>query len=157
MSSARRAAALLALAAVPWSIQRFAAGGVTLLFPWGLVTTRPPTVTTLYEFLFVYTTGLPEFILAWPLSVGLYALALASGAAGLLVGREDPRVTGGLLVAAGIAQVTVASGFSVQPGRAAYPVGTAALWAVAWRVYWPAVRADRAGAVGTEAGATDEE
>lgn len=139
MPTGRRAfAALLALVAVPWSVQRFATGDVTLLFPWGLVNTNPPTVTTLYGYLFVYTAGLPEFILAWPLSVGLYALALGSAAAGLLVGREDVRVTGGLLVAAGIAQLTVASGFSLQPARVAYPLGTAALWAVAWLVYRPA-------------------
>lgn len=156
----RALAALLALAAVPWSVQTYAAGGATLLFPWGLVNASPPTVTTLPAYLFVYTAGLPEFILAWPLSVGLYALALASAVVGLAAGREDPRLTGGLLVAAGIAQLTVASGFSVQPGRAAYPLGTAALWAVAWRVYWSAVRAGRGrpgnrrgtGAEGSESG-----
>jgi len=139
----RAVATLLALAAVPWSVQTFAAGGVTLLFPWGLVNTDPPTATTLFDYLFVYTVGLPDYILAWPLSTGLYALAVGSGVAGLATGREDARVTGGLLVLAGLAQVSVALGFSVQPGRVAYPVGTAALWTVAWRVYWPAVREGR--------------
>lgn len=141
MSTGRRGlVAVLALAAVPWSVQTFAAGGVTLLFPWGLVNADPLGVTTLYHFLFVYTAGLPDFVLAWPLSVALYLLALASAGLGAAVDREDARVTGGLLVLAGVAQLSVASGFSFQPGRTAYPLGTAALWAVAWRVYWPAVR-----------------
>ncbi|MFB6079911.1 MAG: TIGR04206 family protein [Haloferacaceae archaeon] len=141
MPSGRRAvAALLALAAVPWWVQTFAGGDVTLLFPWGMVNLWPFAVTTLYHYLFVYTTGLPGFILAWPLSVGLYLLALGSAIGGAVLGREDVRVTGGLLVLAGIAQLSVARGFSVQPTRTAYPLGTAALWAVAWLWYWPAVR-----------------
>lgn len=140
VSTGRRVAALLALAAVPWSVQTVPGRAVTLLFPWGLVTLDPPGATTLYHFLFVHTAGLPAYVLAWPLSVGLYLLALASGTAGLVAGREDARVTGGLLVLAGIAQLSVASGFSFQPSRTAYPLGTAALWLVAWRYYWPAVR-----------------
>ncbi|MFB6304358.1 MAG: TIGR04206 family protein [Haloferacaceae archaeon] len=142
-ASDRRVLAVLALAAVPWSVQVFAARDATLLFPWGLVNTNPLQVTTLYHYLFVYTAGLPDFILAWPLSVALYLLALVSAGVGRLAGREDPRVTGGLLVLAGVAQLSVASGFSVQPGRVAYPVGTGALWLVAWWVYWPAVAAGR--------------
>lgn len=144
MPTGRRGFALaLSVLAVPWSVQAFGAGDVTLLFPWGLVNTNPLQVTTLPRYLFVYTAGLPEFILAWPLSVVLYLLAVASAALGLAAGREDVRVTGGLLVLAGVAQLSVASGFSVQPGRVAYPLGTAALWVLAWWVYWPAVGGHR--------------
>jgi uncharacterized protein (TIGR04206 family) len=136
------AGAIAALAALPWSLQTFARpdSGVTMLFPWGLVNTAPVHVVTLYDYLFRFTVGLPEFILAWPASVLLWGLALASALTGALVGREDPRVTGALLVLAGIAQVSVATGFSVQPYRAAYPLGTVWLWAVAWWFYWPAVK-----------------
>lgn len=139
-SSPRALAALLALLAVPWSLQTFGVGDVTFLFPWGLLNTGPLRVTDLHAFLFEHTAGLPGFVLAWPVSVLLYATAVGSAALGAVGGREDPRVTGGLLVLAGVAQLSVAWGFSVQPGRIAYPTGTLALWGAAWRWYWPRVR-----------------
>ena len=128
-----RAAALglVGLLAVPWSVQVFSGRDATLLFAWGLVNTNPLMVTTLPEFLFLYTMGLPEYILAWPLSVGLYLTALASAGVGWVTGREDPRVTAGLLVVAAVAQAQLAWGFSVQPNRVAWPVGSVALVAVA--------------------------
>ena len=140
-SSAGTVLLLLALLAVPWSVQVFSGRDATFLFAWGLLNTNPPSVTTLSEFLFVYTRGLPEYILAWPLSVVLYGVALASASSGWLRGREDPRVTGGLLVVAAVAQMQLAWGFAVQPTRTAWPVGSVALVAVAWWCYWPAVRA----------------
>lgn len=128
--------ALLALLAVPWSVQTFAgARPPGFVFAWGLVNVDPFSITFLWDFLFRYTMGLPDYILAWPLSVVCYALALASAAGGSVVGREDPRVTAGLLAAAGVAQLTLARGFSVQPGRTGWPLGTAACWLVAWWVY----------------------
>jgi uncharacterized protein (TIGR04206 family) len=134
------AVALLGL--VPVSVQTFTrpGSGVSVVFPWGLFNTAPPHVTTLYDFLFVYTAGLPEFILAWPLSVGLWLLALGSAALGVTVGREDVRVTAFLLVLAGVAGLSVSTGFSVQPYRTGYPVGPLATWLVAWWFYAPAVR-----------------
>ncbi|MFC7173431.1 hypothetical protein ACFQL0_08800 [Haloplanus litoreus] len=44
-------------------------------------------------------------------------------------------MTAGLLAAAGVAQVTLARGFSFQPGRTAWPLGTLACLIVAWWVY----------------------
>jgi uncharacterized protein (TIGR04206 family) len=147
MSAARRRAAsrrdllvLLALAAVPWSVQVFAVGDLTFLFPWGLLNTNPLHVTTLSDYLFRYTMGLPNYILAWPLGVVLWAAAAVSAGVAAATGREDPRVTVGLLVLAGVTQLSVAVGFSVQPFRTAYPTGTAALWFVAWWRYWPRIR-----------------
>ena len=135
----QRLLAVVALAAVPWSVLTYP-GGVAFLFPWGLLNLDPPGVTPLYDYLFRYTAGLPDYILAWPVSVGCYLLALASVAVGVAAGREDVRVTAGLLVLAGLAHLSVASGFAVQPGRTGYPAGTVALWAVAaW--HWPAVHA----------------
>jgi uncharacterized protein (TIGR04206 family) len=142
-STRRTLLALLSLLFLPWSLQVFAAGDATFLFAWGLVNTNPLSVTTLFDFLFVYTRGLPEYILAWPLSVAFYAAAVASAVVGWRVDREDPRVTGGLLVLAGIAQLRLAWGFSLQPGRIAWPIGTVALLAVAWWYYWPRVRTMR--------------
>ncbi|MFD1684772.1 TIGR04206 family protein [Halobellus litoreus] len=132
---------LLALLFVPWSVQVFSGRDATFVFAWGLLNTNPPSVTTLYEFLFVYTRGLPEYILAWPLSTVLYGGALVSAVSGWLVGWEDPRVTGGLLAVAAVAQLQLAWGFSLQPTRTAWPVGALALLSVAWWCYWPAVRA----------------
>jgi len=131
---------LLALLAVPWSVQVFAVGDATFVFAWGLVNTNPLSVTTLFDFLFVYTRGLPAYILAWPLSTLLYTAAVASAVVGWRTGREDPRVTAGLLVVAAVAQVRLAWGFSVQPGRVALPVATIAFLAVAWWGYWPEIR-----------------
>ncbi|WP_338741976.1 TIGR04206 family protein [Haloplanus salilacus] len=136
MIDRRTLAAMLALLAVPWSIQTFAGGRPpTYVFAWGLVNVDPVGVTLLTDFLFRYTMGLPPYILAWPLSVGCYLLALASAVAGRVTGREDRRVTAGLLAAAAVAQVTLARGFSVQPDRAAWPLGAVACLAVAWLVY----------------------
>ncbi|RDI71063.1 TIGR04206 family protein [Halopelagius longus] len=142
-SDDRTVLVLLALLAVPWSIQRYADGGTTLLFAWGLLNTAPFGVTTLSDFLFVYTRGLPEYIFSWPLSVACYAGAVASAVVGWRRGREDSRVTGGLLAVAGVAQLSLAQGFSVQPGRTAWPLGTLALWAVAWWAYWPRAKRRR--------------
>jgi uncharacterized protein (TIGR04206 family) len=125
---------------VPWSVQVFTARDATWLFSWGLVNTNPVQVTTITDFLFVYTQGLPEFILAWPASVVCYLLALGAAVLGLWADWEDPRVTAGLLVLAGIAQLSVAQGFSYQPNRTAYPLGTVVLWVVAWWGYWPRVK-----------------
>ena len=126
---------VVGLLAVPWSVQVFSGRDATFLFAWGLVNTNPPMVTTLPEFLFLYTRGLPEYILAWPLSVGSYAAALASAGVGWKTGREDPRVTAGLLLVAAVAQAQLAWGFSVQPTRVAWPVGSVGLVAAAAAYY----------------------
>jgi len=133
---ARSLLAVLALLVVPWSVQTFAgARPPGFVFAWGLVNFDPFSVTVIWDFLFRYTMGLPDYILAWPLSVACYGLALASAGWGYITGREDPRVTAGLLAAAGVAQLTLARGFSFQPGRAGWPLGTLACWLVAWWLY----------------------
>lgn len=127
--------ALLALLLVPWSVQVFSGRDATLVFAWGLVNTNPLGVTTLTDFLFVYTAGLPDYINSWPLSVALYLLALGFAVVGPRVGYDDRRVVAGLLAVAGVAQLSLARGFSVQPGRMAWPVGTLLLFGVAAYVY----------------------
>ncbi|AFK18603.1 TIGR04206 family protein [Haloferax mediterranei ATCC 33500] len=120
---------------VPWSVQTFATGSATLLFPWGLVTPSTLSVTTVIDFLFRFTVGLPDYILAWPLGVVCYLVSLGSVVSGYVFGRSDIRITVAGLVLAGVTQLEVARGFSVQPGRTAWPVGTLALWAVAAYLY----------------------
>jgi uncharacterized protein (TIGR04206 family) len=143
VSPPRRLGAVVALLAVPWSVQTFANGRPpSLVFAWGLANFDPVGITFLWDFLVRYTRGLPSYITAWPLSVGCYVLALASAAVGVR-GREDRRVTAGLLAAAGVAQLTLARGFSVQPGRVAWPLGTVACWAVAWWYYGKSRRKPR--------------
>ena len=139
----RRLAVLLAPLALPWNAAVVDGRFVTLVFPWGLVTPGTPSVTTLYDYLFVYTSGLPDYLRAWPASVGLYLLALGFATVGAATGFDDRRVTSGLLALAGAAHVTLALGFSTQPGRYAVPTGTLVLGAVAW---WYYRRTDDAGA-----------
>jgi uncharacterized protein (TIGR04206 family) len=131
---------ILALVALPWSIQVFDARDATFLFAWGLVNTNPPMVTPLLDFLFIYTQGLPEYILAWPLSVLAYIGTLGSAVSGVVFDREDPRVTGGLLIIMAIAQLRLAWGFSFQPYRTAWPIASGLCVLIAWWFYWPRVR-----------------
>jgi uncharacterized protein (TIGR04206 family) len=125
---------VLVLLVVPLSVQVYP-DSTSAVFLWGLANLDPPSVTPLTAFLFRYTAGLPGYITAWPLAVALWVMALLSTLVGAVTGREDPRITAGLLVLAGATAVPVSTGFAVQPGRVAYPVGTLALWGVAaW--YW---------------------
>jgi len=126
----RRALAVLALAALPWSVQTYASGHVTFVFAWGLLGLDPLSVTTLPDFLDA-AGALPDYIESWPLSVGLWLAAVASATLGAVTDRGDARVTAGLLIVAGAVAIDLSTGFSVQPGRTAYPTGTVGLWAVA--------------------------
>ncbi|KOX95976.1 TIGR04206 family protein [Halorubrum tropicale] len=66
---------------------------------------------------------LPPSIRAWPLALGFHLLAAGSATSGVALGREDRRVTGGLLVLAAAATLWVAAGLGVRFG-----VGTTAGW-----------------------------
>lgn len=143
VSDGRSVVVLLSLSLVPWSVQVYPAGAPTLVFAWGLVNLDPVGLTHILDFL-RFSVGLPDYILAWVVGAGLYLLAVTSSLVGWRLGREDVRVTAGLLVLAGVAQLSLARGFSIQPNRLAVPLGTALLWAVAYWRYWPLIRARRA-------------
>ncbi|MYL15345.1 TIGR04206 family protein [Halorubrum distributum] len=66
---------------------------------------------------------LPPSIRAWPLALGFHLLAAGSATSGVALGREDRRVTGGLLVLAAAATLWVAAGLGVRFG-----VGATASW-----------------------------
>jgi len=135
----RRLAAILALAVVPWTVA--VAGNVTFVFPFALVDPNTGTVTTITDYYFVYTSALPPFLRAWGIGICLYLGAVASAVGGAVFDREDRRITAGLLVLAGLTQVSLAHGFSRQPGRFAIPLGTVLCLAVVWWFDWPAIRA----------------
>ena len=138
ISALRRLLAVAVLALVPWTIL---SGGVfTLVFPFGLVNATPLHLTTLLDYL-RFTGGfaaLPGFLRAWPTSVLLYSGALTSAVGGVF-GHEDRRVTGGLLVLAGITHLGLAVGF-LRTGRLAIPLGPFLAFVLAWWLYWPARR-----------------
>lgn len=135
----RRLAAILALAVVPWTVA--VAGTVTFVFPFALVDPNTGAVTTITDYYFVYTSALPPYLRAWGIGVCLYLGAVASAVSGVVFDREDRRLTAGLLVLAGLTQVSLAHGFSRQPTRFAIPLGTVLCFAVAWWFDWPAIRA----------------
>lgn len=144
VSTLRAAFAVLLLGCLPWGVLS-SGDDVALVMAWGLF--RPSTlhVYSLYDLLTESWPSyrmLPHSLRVWPIGTGLYGLALASAALGALAGREDPRVTGGLLVLAGIAALWVTAGAAgrSEPGVIAIPLGTIGLWFVAWRWYGPALR-----------------
>ena len=133
---ASRLFALLFLLLVPWTV--LTSGD--LVFAWGLATIDPISVTTLPDYLFVYTRGLPNRLLAWPVAVLLYLLAVANALLGAVAPRlEDRRVTGGLLALAGASDLWFALGLT-RPGLVAVPVGSVLCWTAAWWFHWPDLR-----------------
>lgn len=124
---------LLAILFVPWTVIRYP-DGITWVFAWGLVNLDPVHVTNLYAYLFTYTAGLPRHLVAWPTSVLLSLLSLVSVLSGVALGREDVRITAGLLVAAGVSHATFAFGLQ-RPGITAVPIATVLLWGLAAYVY----------------------
>ena len=126
-------AIVVALLVLPWSVVS-TPNGLSLVFAWGLVNPVPLAVTNLYDYLFVYTRGLPPRLVAWPASVFLYAGALASVLSGRYLGREDRRVTVALLFLAGLQHAWFALGTS-RGGVVVIPLGTALLWTAAWLAY----------------------
>lgn len=137
-TSPRAAVALVALLFVPWTVV-ITAGGTGLVFAWGLVNPVALHVTSLPAYLFVHTAGLPDYLLAWPIGVVIYVGGLLSALGGTLFGREDRRLTGGLLVLAGVSELGFAIGIGRPSGVVAIPVGTVLLWLVAWWWYGPAL------------------
>jgi len=134
---------LVLAAALPWTVVAIAGRGMTTVFAFGLVDLNPavdPTTRVLpLPDLLRYGGGLPRNPELLPASVVLYLAALASAAAGP-VGREDTRLTAGLLVLAGVTHLGVAHAFLHRPGYTAVPLGAVVLVALAWWFYWQDLR-----------------
>ena len=135
----RRLAAILALGAVPWSLV-LAGSELTVIFSFGLVDPQPFYFTDLYTYVTAYTRGLPQFLRAWPIGTGIYALAVASALSGVLFDREDRRVTALLLVLVGLTQLSFAWGFTRRSYTVALPVGTVVAWTIVWWFDWETLR-----------------
>ncbi|MEF8977071.1 MAG: TIGR04206 family protein [Halapricum sp.] len=137
MAGPRRRLILVALVGLlPWTL--VATGGLTtLFFPFGFLGVDAPLrVVTIYEYLFVFSRGLPQYIYAWPLGVVLYSLALVSAVLGLIE-REDRRLTAGLLVLVALTQLQFAVGFGRRSGYTAVPFASITTLTLVWWVYWP--------------------
>lgn len=137
----RRSLALLAAGLLPWVVV-VSGGEVGLVLSWGLADPASGDVTTLPAY--VRLTGglaVSRHLLAWPVAVVLYLAAVASAAAGAVLGREDRRVTAGLLVLAGATLLPVAAGVGRQAGVAAVPLGSLVCWAAAWAGWRDGLRA----------------
>ena len=147
-SAPARLVATAAVGLVPWLVVR-SAGTWSLVGSFGLVGPAPWHVTPVWTYLLELTAGLPPGLVAWPVAAVLWLAALASAAGGALLDREDRRLTGGLLVLVGLSLLAVAGTVGRSRGAVALPVGTAAVWLVAWWAHGDALRhAVRAGPTG---------
>lgn len=149
--------AIVALFFVPVTAVTAGPDRLTLVMQWGFLHLVTPAADAglhtypLWRFFAEQPRSfgsLPKSIQAWPLALGLHAVTLASALLGLTVGREDRRVTGGVLVLAGIATLWVTLGVAhrfgvgLDPGLfSVLPIGAAGTWGVVLVVYREDVRA----------------
>ncbi len=145
MSRLSTPAALVAvcgLAVVPWVGIQNVGGDLTFVMSWGLLNTNPWHTLWLNEYLRV-TQGfetLPWSLQIWPIALGLYAGAVVSAASGVVVDREDPRITAGLLVLSAVGSLFVWQGLVGRGVSGAVPLGAVGTAIVVWWFYWPKVR-----------------
>lgn len=138
-SSPSAVAVLVAVGALPWVVLLNAPGDATFVMAWGLLNTNPWHVLVLPSYLEA-TQGfgsLPWSLQVWPLSAAFYAGAVVSAATGALVGREDVRVTAGLLVLSAVGSLSLWWGFIERGTTGAVPVGGVAAAVACWWLYWP--------------------
>jgi len=142
ISSRAALAAVCGLSIVPWVALPNGGGELTFMMSWGLVNTNPWHAVGLPEYLGA-TRGfgtLPWSLQVWPISLGFYIGAVASAASGVLIDREDPRLTVGLLVLSAVGSTIVWSRLAGRGVSGPIPVGVIATAVVVWWFYWPALR-----------------
>lgn len=135
-------AVVVALGLIPWVGIQNAGGDLTFVMSWGLLNTNPWHTLWLTEYLGT-TQGfdmLPWSLQVWPIALGFYGGAILSAAGGVVLDREDPRITAGLLVLSAVGSLFVWQGLVVRGISGAMPVGAVATGVVVWWFYWPAVR-----------------
>ena len=147
VSSPLELLAVAVLLAVPVAVVPSGSGGITLVSLWGFVNTGGTGAVSdaeLYPIWSYFADGtlrfatLPSSIRVWPVALGFHLLAVASAAGGVVLGREDRRVTGGLLVLGALASLWVTIGVAERFGvsrtvgwLAVLPTGAAATLVVA--------------------------
>jgi uncharacterized protein (TIGR04206 family) len=134
--------AVCGLSIVPWVALPNGGGELTFVMSWGLVNTNPWHALGLPAYLGA-TRGfgtLPWSLQVWPISLGFYIGAVASAASGVLIDREDPRLTAGLLVLSAVGSTIVWSRLAGRGISGPIPVGVIATAVVVWWFYWPALR-----------------
>jgi uncharacterized protein (TIGR04206 family) len=142
VSSRTALAAVCGLSIVPWVALPNGGGELTFVMSWGLVNTNPWHALGLPAYLGA-TRGfgtLPWSLQVWPISLGFYIGAVASAASGVLIDREDPRLTAGLLVLSAVGSTIVWSRLAGRGISGPIPVGVIATAVVVWWFYWPALR-----------------
>ena len=119
---------VVALLAVPMAV--IPGDDLTVVSLWGFLSTSGPSVAAGGYPVWTYFLeqprpfgALPASIRAWPLAIGFHLLAAGSATAGVVVRREDRRVTGGLLALAAAASLWVSVGVATR-----YGVGTTSGW-----------------------------
>ena len=138
-SSPAALAAIVVLVIVPWVVQSNGAGDLTAVMSWGLLNTNPWHALPLSTYLDA-TQGfstLPQSLQVWPLGLAFYCGALLSSASGVFAGREDMRVTAGLLALSAITSVIVWWGLLGRGAAGTIPVGVIATAMVGWWFYYP--------------------
>ncbi|WP_128905487.1 TIGR04206 family protein [Halorubrum amylolyticum] len=146
---------VVALLAVPMAV--IPGGDLTVVSLWGFLNTAGPAGALgaggypVWAYFLEQPRpfgALPASIRAWPLAIGFHLLAAASATAGVALGREDRRVTGGLLALAAAASLWVSVGVATRFGvgttsgwLAVIPVGALATLAVVAGVYGRDLRA----------------
>jgi len=138
-------AAVVAICAFPWVVISNSSGDLTFVMSWGLLNTNPWHTLFLTEYL-TATQGfdrLPWSLQVWPIALGFYGGAVISAAGGVVIEREDPRITAGLLVLSAVGSLFVWQGLVARGVSGAVPVGVVATGIVVWWFYWPAVREPR--------------
>ena len=140
-SSKRAVLCLCLLAAVPWVVQFNTLTDLTAVMSWGLLNTDPWHVLPLPAYLGETQglTTLPRSLQVWPLGLAFYAGAVVSAASGVVFGREDVRVTAGLLALTAVDSLVVWWGLLGRGTRGAIPVGVVAIGAVLWWFYAPLI------------------
>jgi uncharacterized protein (TIGR04206 family) len=149
-------ALVLALLAVPMAVIS-TGGDVTIVSLWGFLNTAASGSEAgiggypVWAYFLDQSrpfAALPASVRAWPLAIGFHLLAAASAAAGVALGREDRRVTGGLLVLAAAASLWVSVGLATRFGvgttsglLTVLPVGAIGSVAVAVVAYGSDLRA----------------
>lgn len=150
VSSRRGWLVVVALLAVPMAVVP-ADGDLTVVSLWGFLNTGSPGPGLGVNGYSVWAYfrdqprpfgSLPASIRAWPLAIGFHLLAAVSASGGVALGREDRRVTGGLLALASAASLWVSVGLATRFGvgvttgwLAVLPVGALATLGVVVGVY----------------------